>query len=68
MTALTDELAEILCELPEERAREVDFARFLQHQADDAEWERIVADACPRPRLDAFAAEALKEKTSERSI
>jgi len=30
--------------LPEGKARAVvDFARFLQHQADDAAWERIIA-------------------------
>ena len=66
MAVITDELAEILRELPEERAQElVDFARFLQQQSGDAAWERIIAEASPRPRLDAFVAEVLREGSAE---
>ena len=40
MTAVAKALVEIVDALPEEKAREVvDFARFLQHQSDDAAWE-----------------------------
>ena len=62
MTAASKELVKILEELPEEKARAVvDFARFLQQQADDAAWKRIIEDPHPRPKLDAFVAEALRE-------
>jgi hypothetical protein len=66
MTAVVKELTEIIDSLPEAKAREVvDFARFLQQQSDDAAWERIVDDSRPRPKLDKFAAEALREGTAE---
>jgi hypothetical protein len=66
MTAVAKELAKIIDSLPEEKAREiVDFARFLQQQADDAAWERIIGDAQPRPKLDKFVAEALREGAAE---
>ena len=66
MAAMTHELAEILRELPEERAREVvDFARFLQQQAGDAAWERIIAETSLRPKFDTFVAEALREGSAE---
>jgi len=66
MTAAAKELAEIVGELPEEKAREVvDFARFLRQQAGDAAWERIIADKHPRPKLDKFVAEALHEGNAE---
>jgi hypothetical protein len=62
MTAASQELVEILNELPEEKAREVvDFARFLKQQASENAWERIIEDSRPRPKLDAFVAEALRE-------
>ena len=62
MTAVAKELAEIIDQLPIEKAREVvDFARFLKQQAGDLEWERIIGDNRPRPKLDAFVAEALRE-------
>jgi hypothetical protein len=52
--------------LPEDKAREVvDFARFLQQQAGDREWERILAEQRPYPRLERFAAESLREGTGE---
>ncbi len=66
MTAVSKELVKILEELPEEKAREVvDFARFLQQQTDDEAWERTIADARPRPKLDAFVADALREGSAE---
>jgi hypothetical protein len=66
MTAATQELVELVGALPEDKAREVvDFARFLQQQADDAAWERIIGDARPRPKLDAFVADALREGRPE---
>ena len=52
--------------LPEDKAREVvDFARFLQQQAGDREWERIHADPRNYPKLEQFAAAALREGTAE---
>lgn len=66
MTAAAKELVELIGELPEEKARAVvDFARFLHQQADEAAWERIISDARPRPKLDAFVAGALREGKSE---
>ena len=62
MTAAAKELVELVGALPEDKARAVvDFARFLQHQADDAAWESIIGDTLPQPKLDAFAADALRE-------
>ena len=66
MTVAAKELMELLGELPEEKAREVvDFARFLHQQADDAAWEKIIGDTRPRPKLDAFVADALREGKAE---
>mgnify|MGYP001157850531 CR=1 FL=1 len=66
MTAAAKELIEILGALPEDKAREVvDFARFLQPQAGDKEWERIIAANKPYPKLDKFVAEALREEPAE---
>jgi hypothetical protein len=66
MTAVAKELVEIVGNLPEDKAREVvDFARFLQQQAGDREWERILDDERPRPKLDAFVADALREGPAE---
>lgn len=66
MTAVAKELVEIVGDLPEDKAREVvDFARFLKQQAGDLAWERIVSEAQPRPKLDAFVAEAMHEGTSQ---
>jgi len=66
MSAVAQELIKIVDGLSEEKAREVvDFARFLREQAGDAAWERIIADARPRPKLDAFVAEALREGPAE---
>jgi hypothetical protein len=66
MTAAAKELVELISELPEEKAREVvDFARFLQEQAGDREWERITAEQRTYPKLEKFAADALREGKAE---
>ena len=66
MAGLTEELVQIVRELPAEKAREVmDFARFLRQQAGDAAWDRIVEDTRPRPKLDSFIADALREGPAE---
>jgi hypothetical protein len=66
MTTTATELLHILDELPENKAREVvDFARFLQQQAGDNEWERIISDPKPRPKLDQFVADAMSESPAE---
>lgn len=62
MSAVAKDLIAIMDALPEDKAREVvDFARFLQQQAGDREWERILSDPQPRPKLDRFVADALRE-------
>ncbi len=66
MTAAAKELVELVGALPEDKARAVvDFARFLQYQADDAAWESIIGDMRRRPKLDAFVADALREGAAE---
>lgn len=66
MSTISRELIAIVDGLPEEEAREVvDFARFLQEQAGDREWERILSDPRACPRLDRFAAEAMREVPAE---
>jgi hypothetical protein len=66
MTAVAKELVEIVGGLSEDKARQVvDFARFLQQQAGDREWERIIADKRSYPKLDKFAAEAMREGPTE---
>jgi len=66
MTAVAKELVEIVGGLPEDKVREVvDFARFLQQQAGDREWERILADKRTYPKLDRFVADALQEGPAE---
>jgi hypothetical protein len=66
MTAVAKELVEIVGGLPEDKAREVvDFARFLQQQAGDREWERIIAEKRTHPKLDKFVADALREGPAE---
>ena len=66
MNSVAEELAEIVDRLPEDKARAVvDFARFLQQQAGDREWERIIAAQRVYPKLEKFAAEALREGTAE---
>ena len=66
MTTVAKELVEIIGGLPEDKAREVvDFARFLQQQAGDREWERIIAEKRAYPKLERFAADALREGSAE---
>ena len=66
MSTVSQELIEIVDKLPEEKAKEVvDFARFLQQQAGDLAWENIISDTRPRPKLDAFVADALREEPAE---
>ena len=56
--------AEIINELPKlnetERRAILEKLRELSHQ-DDEQWERIIADPRPRPKLEAFVKEALGE-------
>ena len=56
--------AEIINELPKlnetERRAILEKLRELSHQ-DDEQWERIIADPRPRPKLEAFVKEALSE-------
>ena len=66
MTAVAKELVEIVSGLPEDKAREVvEFARFLQQQAGDREWERLIVNSSASPKLDAFVAKALSEQPAE---
>lgn len=66
MTAVAKELIEIVGALPDDKAREVvDFARFLQQQAGDREWERIIGAEKSYPKLDQFVADALREGPAE---
>ena len=66
MSSAVQELIGIVDALPVEKACEVvDFARFLQQQAGDNAWERILGDTRPRPKLDKFVAEALREGAAE---
>ena len=66
MSATAQELISIVGGLPEDKAREVvDFARFLQQQSGDAEWERIIAARRSYPKLEQFAAAALREGSAE---
>ena len=52
--------------LPEDKARAVvDFARFLQQQPGDAEWERLINARRTYPKLEPFAAAALREDAAE---
>jgi hypothetical protein len=66
MSAASQELIKIVESLPPDKARAVvDFARFLQQQAGDREWERIIAKQGGYPKLEKFAAETLREGTAE---
>ncbi|MEO6181639.1 MAG: DUF2281 domain-containing protein [Verrucomicrobiota bacterium] len=66
MSAVSQELIEIVDKLPEEKAKEVvNFARFLQQQASDMAWESIIGDKRFRPKLDAFVGDALREEPVE---
>ena len=62
MSTETRDLLSICEQLPEtEQAEVADFARFLLAKHDDEAWERTIADARPRPRLDEFVRSALAE-------
>jgi len=64
MSTDTQELIRICEALPEaKRVAVADFARFLLAQQGDEQWERIIADPKPRPKLEAF----LKESRAEGS-
>ena len=66
MSAVVKELTELVDGLPADKAREVvDFARFLKQQEGDREWERIIAAKREYPKLEKFAAEALREGAAE---
>ena len=66
MSAIAEELVELVDGLPEDKAREViDFARFLKQQASDLKWEEIISDNRLRPKLDAFVTAALNEGHAE---
>ena len=66
MSSTAQELIAIVDGLPEDKAREVvDFARFLQQQSNDREWERILAEQRTYPKLEQFAAESLREGVAE---
>ena len=66
MSSAAQELIAIVDGLSEDKAREVvDFARFLQQQAGDREWERILAEKRTYPKLEQFAAESLREGKAE---
>lgn len=60
--------AEIIDQLPKlneiERRAILEKLRELAHQ-DDEQWERIIADPRPRPKLDAFVNEALTEGSEQ---
>ncbi len=56
------EIAGLCDALPPEKREEVaDFARFLLARQQDVQWEALIADPKPRPRLDAFLRESAAE-------
>jgi hypothetical protein len=62
MSTETQELIRICESLPATKRVEVaDFARFLLAQQGDEQWERIIADPKPRPKLEAFLRESKAE-------
>jgi hypothetical protein len=66
MSSAVQELIGIVDGLPEDKAREVvDFARFLQQQAGDREWERLLDGRRTYPKLEQFAAMSLREGAAE---
>ena len=66
MSSAAQELMSIVDGLPEDKARAVvDFARFLQQQSGDREWERIIAERRTYPKLEQFAAASLREDAAE---
>lgn len=66
MSSTVQELISIVDALPADKALEVvDFARFLQQQSGDREWERILAERRTYPKLEQFAAMSLREGAAE---
>lgn len=70
MANATEELVKICGDLPEDYVEAlVDYARALQNgeaEADgDKEWDRILNDPRPRPKLEKFIAEAEAEGEAE---
>lgn len=69
MSTLTEEIVEICAAMPEETVAEVvKFARALQQTGEtggDAIWERIIATAAPRPRLEEFMRLAFADGADE---
>ena len=62
MSSGTQELIQICEKLPEAKRAEVaDFARFLLARESDEQWERIVADPNPKPKLEAFLRQSKQE-------
>ena len=59
MSTATQEILRVCETLPPEKQNEVaDFARFLQAQEGDAAWEKILASAQPRPKLEMLLRES----------
>jgi hypothetical protein len=55
VSGATAEIIEICEALPVEKRLEViDFARFLLLQQGDDQWEKLILEEKPRPRLDEF--------------
>ena len=68
MSTGTRELIRICEALPEDKRAEVaDFARFLLGRQSDEQWERTIAEAKPRPKLEAFL-EASRAEGGEKPL
>jgi hypothetical protein len=66
MNSVAEEIVRLCKTLPLDKQSElVNFARFLQQQSGDDEWERIIADHRNYPKLQKFAAAALNEGSAE---
>ena len=62
MSRTTQEIIEVCEALPADKQAELaDFARFLLARQDDEAWERRLASAKARPRLDAFLHDSAAE-------
>jgi hypothetical protein len=58
--------AEVITLPAEKQSSVLDYVMFIKHQAQaaedgDAAWERILTDARPRPKLEAFMKAAMNE-------
>ena len=66
MSSMTEEIVRVCEALPLDKQSElVNFARFLQQQSGDQEWERIIAEQRAYPKLEQFADAALREGSAE---